>query len=85
MTTTETTTTAAWLARPPVAVRMPAALAMPWTSSGEVSDRTRMTGRPSEAASIAASGVVAISPLAVPGEAGSPVTIGRMMLLRIVV
>ena len=29
-----------------VEVRMPAALAMPWTSSGEVSARTRMTARP---------------------------------------
>ena len=38
-------TTAAWLARPPREVRIPAARAIPWTSSGDVSARTRI-GRP---------------------------------------
>ena len=66
-------TTAAWLASPPVAVRIPAAAAMPWTSSGDVSARTRMTVRPASAAATAASGVVTISPLATPGEAPRPV------------
>ncbi len=66
-------TTAAWLASPPVEVRIPAALAMPWTSSGDVSVRTRITARPASAASAAASGDVTISPQATPGEAGRPV------------
>ena len=39
-------TTAAWLTRPPRAVRIPSAASMPWTSSGEVSLRTRITGSP---------------------------------------
>ena len=65
-------TTAAWLASPPVAVRIPAAAAIPWTSSGEVSARTRMTACPAAAASTAASGVVTMAPQATPGEAGRP-------------
>ena len=42
-------TTAAWLARPPRDVRMPAATDIPCTSSGVVSARTRITGRPAAA------------------------------------
>ena len=53
-------------------VRIPTALAMPCTSSGEVSWRTRMTWRPCSAAATAASGVVTISPQARPGEAPRP-------------
>ena len=48
-------TTAAWLTRPPRAVRMPSAASMPCTSSGEVSLRTRITCSPRSAA---AGGVV---------------------------
>ena len=55
---------------------------MPWTSSGEVSARTRIAGRPASATSRAASGLVTIGPLAMPGEAGRPVVIGRRKLLR---
>ena len=69
-------TTAAWLARPPRLVRIPAARAMPWTSSGEVSPRTRIGVRPSSAARWAASGLVTISPVATPGDAASPVASG---------
>ena len=65
-------TTAAWLASPPRDVRIPTAFAMPWTSSGEVSARTRTARRPCSAACTAASGDVAIGPLARPGEAGRP-------------
>ena len=65
-------TTAAWLTNPPVLVRIPAARLMPWTSSGEVSERTRMTRRPASAAVTAASGVSTISPQATPGEAARP-------------
>ena len=43
-------TTAAWLTRPPRAVRMPSAASMPCTSSGEVSLRTRITFSPRSAA-----------------------------------
>ena len=50
-------TTAAWLARPPREVRMPAARAIPWTSSGDVSARTRIAARPASAAAWAASGL----------------------------
>ncbi len=63
---------------------MPAARAMPWTSSGEVSARTRIAGVPASAAATAASGSVAMGPLAAPGEAGRPVTSGRTKLLRTV-
>ena len=66
-------TTAAWLARPPRDVRMPAARAMPWTSSGDVSARTRITGRPGLGGrDRRVRRDVAISPQATPGEAGSP-------------
>ena len=68
-------TTAAWLASPPRAVRMPAARAMPWTSSGDVSARTRIGEPPASASRTAASGLVTISPLATPGDAPSPVPI----------
>ena len=70
-------TTAAWLARPPRLVRIPAARAMPCTSSGDVSPRTRIGVRPSSAARWAASGFVTISPVATPGDAASPVARGR--------
>ena len=63
---------------------MPAARAIPWTSSGDVSARTRIGGRPSSAAAMAASGFVAIGPLAIPGEAGRPVASGSRKLLRLV-
>ena len=66
-------TTAAWLTNPPVLVRIPTARLIPWTSSGEVSERTRMTRRPASAAVTAASGVRTISPQATPGEAARPV------------
>ncbi len=55
---------------------MPAERDIPWTSSGEVSARTRITRRPASAAATAASGDVTISPLAMPGDAPSPVTSG---------
>ena len=42
---------------PPVAVRIPPLAAMPCTSSGEVSARTRITSRPASAAATASSGV----------------------------
>ena len=50
-------TTAAWLTRPPRAVRMPSAASMPWTSSGEVSLRTSTTFSPRSAAAWASSAV----------------------------
>ena len=66
-------TTAAWEVMPPRVVRMPSAACMPWMSSGEVSTRTRMTGRPAFFAASASSEVNTISPQAAPGEAGRPV------------
>ena len=65
-------TTAAWLVRPPVLVRMPAAECMPSTSSGLVSLRTRMTFSPFWARSTASAAVKASLPTAAPGEAGMP-------------
>ena len=50
-------TTAAWLTRPPLAVRMPSAASMPWTSSGDVSERTSTTRSPRSAAAWASSAV----------------------------
>ena len=50
-------TTAAWLTSPPRAVRMPSAAIIPWTSSGLVSLRTRMTFSPRSAAASASSAV----------------------------
>ena len=50
-------TTAAWLTRPPRAVRMPCDTIMPCTSSGLVSLRTKMTASPRSAASAASSAV----------------------------
>ncbi len=50
-------TTAAWLTRPPRAVRMPSAASMPCTSSGEVSLRTSTTFSPRSAAAAASSAV----------------------------
>ncbi len=46
-------TTAAWLTKPPRAVRMPSEASMPCTSSGEVSLRTSTTGSPRSAAAAA--------------------------------
>ena len=63
-------TTAAWLASPPLVVRIPTATCIPWTSAGEVSWRTRMT---SSVAIIASSAVRTILPTAAPGDAPSPV------------
>ena len=50
-------TTAAWLTRPPREVRMPFATIMPCTSSGLVSERTKMTSLPAAAAAAASSAV----------------------------
>ena len=50
-------TTAACDTRPPRAVRMPSEASIPWTSSGEVSVRTRMTRSPRSAAAAASSAV----------------------------
>ena len=50
-------TTAAWLTRPPRAVRMPSEASMPCTSSGEVSLRTKTTFSPRAAAAAASSAV----------------------------
>ena len=64
---------------------MPAAWAIPWTSSGEVSARTRIARRARRRRRArAASGFVTIGPLATPGEAGSPVASGGRKLLRLV-
>ncbi len=65
-------TTAAWLVRPPRAVRMPVAACIPWISSGLVSTRTRMTFFPSPASRSASFGEKVISPQAAPGDAGRP-------------
>src|SRR6267378_3304751 len=66
-------TTAAWLVAPPRAVRTPFAYRIPWTSSGDVSRRIRMTGffwsRPIASAS---SGSNEAKPAAAPGEALRP-------------
>ena len=65
-------TSAAWLALPPSAVRMPRAAKKPATSSASVNGRTRMTSRPSAPASTAAGALKTISPFAAPGEAATP-------------
>ena len=67
-------TTAAWLALPPVAVRIPLARFMPATSSGLVSLRTRRIGSPgcAWACSTAASAESTILPAAAPGLAAIP-------------
>ena len=66
-------TTAAWLTNPPVLVRIPAARLMPWTSSGEVSARTRMTPAPGVGGRDRGLRREPISPQATPGEAARPV------------
>ena len=66
-------TTAACEVMPPRAVRMPSELIMPAKSSGDVSRRTRMTGRPSFWAASASAVEKQICPEAAPGEAPSPV------------
>ena len=48
---------------------------MPWTSSGMVSLRTRMTFSPRSAASAASSAVKYARPTAAPGEAARPLAI----------
>jgi hypothetical protein len=65
-------TSAAWLALPPSAVRIPFAAWKPATSSASVKGRTRITSRPSAAASTASWAVNTISPRAAPGEAATP-------------
>ncbi len=65
-------TTAAWLTRPPRAVRMPSATIIPWTSSGLVSLRTSTTFSPRSAASTASSAVKYTLPTAAPGDAARP-------------
>ena len=65
-------TSAAWLALPPSAVRMPLAAWKPPTSSASVKGRTRITSRPSFSAATAASAVNTTSPLAAPGDALTP-------------
>ena len=50
-------TTAAWLTSPPRAVKIPLATIMPWTSSGLVSLRTKITASPRPAAAAASSAV----------------------------
>ena len=65
-------TTAAWLTSPPRAVRMPSATIIPWTSSGLVSLRTRMTCSPLSTASSASSASKYTLPTAAPGDAASP-------------
>ena len=65
-------TSAAWLALPPSAVRIPRAAWKPATSSASVNGRTRITSRPSSAAWTASSAVKTIAPFAAPGEAATP-------------
>ena len=65
-------TSAAWLALPPSAVRIPLAAWKPATSSASVNGRTRITSRPSSAAWTASSAVNTIAPFAAPGEAATP-------------
>ncbi len=65
-------TTAAWLVMPPRVVRMPTAACMPCTSSGEVSTRARITVWPCALRCTASSASNTSSPVAAPGEAGSP-------------
>ncbi len=67
-------TTAAWLALPPVAVRMPLARCMPATSSGLVSLRTSRIGSSGCFAwcSMAASAESTTLPHAAPGLAAIP-------------
>ncbi len=68
-------TTAAWLVMPPLAVRMPCALAMPATSSGEVSDLMSITFSPLSFARIAFLELNTALPVAAPGDAGRPFAI----------
>ena len=65
-------TTAAWLVLPPVAVRMPCATAIPPTSSGLVSRRTRITLSPFAAQSSALCAEKTTLPTAEPGTALMP-------------
>src|SRR6201987_2736204 len=63
-------TTAACEVIPPRVVKIPSAACMPWTSSGEVSTRTRITLWPALLSASASSDEKTISPQAAPGEAG---------------
>ena len=76
-------TTAAWLAFPPVLVRMPFARCIPATSSGLVSLRTSMIGSFGclAACSTAASADRITFPLAPPGLAAMPWATGFTLLL----
>jgi hypothetical protein len=65
-------TSAACEALPPSLVRIPRAASKPATSSASVNGRTRITSLPAAAASTASGAVKTISPLAAPGEAGTP-------------
>mmetsp|Transcript_6562 Transcript_6562/g.23134 ORF Transcript_6562/g.23134 Transcript_6562/m.23134 type:complete len:360 (-) Transcript_6562:999-2078(-) len=65
-------TTAAWDVMPPRSVRMPSAAAMPPTSSGDVSTRTRIAFLPAPLSSSASSVENTTVPTAAPGDAGSP-------------
>ena len=73
----------AWLALPPVEVRMPFARCMPATSSGLVSLRTSMIGSSGfvSAYSTARSAVRMMRPDAAPGEAAMPWATGLFLLL----
>ena len=66
-------TSAACDALPPSDVRIPRAAWKPATSSASVNGRTRITSRPSFAASTAAAAVNTTSPFAAPGDALTPV------------
>ncbi len=68
-------TTAACEVLPPCEVRIPSAAIMPCRSSGVVSQRTKMTLRPSATAATASSAVKTTSPTAAPGEALRPLAI----------
>jgi len=69
-------TSAAWLAVPPVCVRMPFASTIPWTSFGLVSTRTKITALPALPHSTAVSASNTAPPEAAPGDAGTPLASG---------
>ena len=66
-------TTAACEVAPPREVSTPRAAIIPWTSSGAVSTRTKITASPARPRSAATSASKTIWPVAAPGEALSPV------------
>ncbi len=65
-------TTAAWLVPPPCCVRKPSDTTMPFTSSGVVSGRTRITGSPAFPLFSALSALNIAIPTAAPGLAFNP-------------